>query len=112
MKYERREPLHPSVFALNPRCTEHHVGFIPTFLDENDPRPAREQFAERYVHGGWRHQEVLTKGNRRYSLKYPGSPELHPIAVMSLRDEKIFVYDHGYVAIWQKDGTFEACRMD
>jgi hypothetical protein len=31
---------------------------------------------------------------------------------MALRDEAIFVYLHGYVAIFQEDGTFEACRMD
>jgi hypothetical protein len=43
---------------------------------------------------------------------YPGDPPLKPIAAMMLRDEMIMIYDAGYVAIWQKDGTFEACRMD
>lgn len=103
---------HPIVVLLHPRCTHDHVGFIPTFLDENDPRPAREQFAERYVYGGWRNQEGFEKGNVRYSLKYPGDPTLRPIATMKLRDETIMIYDHAYVAIWQPDGSFEACRMD
>jgi hypothetical protein len=103
---------HPFVFALHPRCTRDHVGFIPTFLDLDDERPAAEQFAERYVHGGWRNQPGFKKGSRHYSLLYPGDPPLHPIATMQLRDETIMVYDYGYVAIWQKDGTFEACRMD
>jgi hypothetical protein len=43
---------HPVVLALHPRCTPDHVGFIPTFLDTDDPRPAREQFQERNVYGG------------------------------------------------------------
>lgn len=103
---------HPPVFALHPRCTVDHVGFIPTFLDEDDPRPAAEQFQERYIYGGWRNQSGFKKGNVRYSLRYPGDPPLYPIAAMQLRDETIMVYDCGYVAIWQKDGTFEACRMD
>ena len=103
---------HPLVFALHPRCTVDHVGFLPTFLDLDDPRPAAEQFQERYVHGGWRNQSGFKTGKQRYSLHYPGDPPLNPIAVMHLRDETIMVYEHAYVAIWQKDGTFEACRMD
>jgi hypothetical protein len=103
---------HPRVLALHPACTPHHVGFIPTFLDEDDPRPAKEQFAERYIYGGWHNQDGIKKGNSRYSLKYPGDPTLIPIAMMVLRDETIMIYDGAYVAIWQKDGTFEACRMD
>ena len=103
---------HPTVVGLHPKCTPTHVGFIPTFLDEDDPRPAAEQFQERYVHGGWRNQSGFKEGNVRYSLHYPGDPPLYPIAAMKLRDETIMVYDYAYVAIWQKDGTFEACRMD
>jgi hypothetical protein len=103
---------HPIVFFIHPRCTPDHVGYIPTFLDREDPRPAREQFAERYIYGGWRPQDGFTKGEDLYSLKYPGDPVLHPIASMVLKDETIMIYDHGYVAIWQKGGTFEMCRMD
>ena len=102
---------HPPVGLLVPGA-EDYVGYIPTFLDMDDERPAREQFNERYVYGGWRPQSGFQKGNRRYSLSYPGDPELHPLAVTALRNEIIMIYRHGYVAIWQKDGTFEACRMD
>jgi hypothetical protein len=103
---------HPPVLALHPAVTPRHVGFIPTFLDLNDPRPAAEQFAERYIYGGWRNQSGLKQGREGYSLEYPGDPVLYPIAAMQLRDETIMIYDGDYVAIWQKDGTFEACRMD
>lgn len=104
--------MSPVVVLIHQRCTPFDVGFIPTFLDTDDPRPAKEQFAERYVWGGWRHQEGFTKGVRRYSLQFPGDPEMAPIAAMQLRDETIMIYDHGYVAIWQPDGSFEACRLD
>lgn len=103
---------HPTVVAIHPDCTPDTVGFIPTFLDMDDPRPAKEQFAERYQWGGWRPQEGFTQGNQRYSLNYPGDPPLSPMAAMVLGDELVMVYRYGYVAIWQKDGTFEACRMD
>lgn len=103
---------HPPVVAIHPHCTPDHVGFIPTFLDLDDPRPAKEQFAERYIYGGWHNQEGFKKGNQRFTLHYPGDPPLKPIAAMQLRDETIMIYPYAYVAIWQKDGTFEACRMD
>ena len=102
----------PTVFALHPQCTPDTVGFIPTFLDHADPRPAREQFQERYVYGGWRNQPGFTEGNEPFSLNYPGDPPLLPMALIPFRDENIIVYRHGYVGIWQKDGSFEACRMD
>jgi hypothetical protein len=50
---------HPPVLALHPRCTPDHVGFIPTFLDMDDPRPPSEQFQEQHV-GGWRASPRLT----------------------------------------------------
>ena len=104
---------YPTVIILDMRYSDpNFVGFIPTFLDLDDPRPAKEQFAERYHYGGWRNQEGFTAIGGTPSLQYPGDPPLNPIAVMSLRDELIFVYLHGYVSIFQEDGSFEACRMD
>lgn len=105
---------HPTVIILEMRYADpNFVGFIPTFLDTDDPRPAAEQFAERYIYGGWRPQSGFVKDPSGLPiLHYPGDPPLKPIAVMRLREETIFVYLHGYVSIFQKDGSFEACRMD
>jgi hypothetical protein len=105
---------YPTVLILDMRYADpNFVGFIPTFLDLDDPRSAKEQFAERYYHyGGWRNQEGFTALDGSPTLKYPGDPPLQPIACMRLREEMIFVYLHGYVSIFQPDGSFEACRMD
>lgn len=88
------------------------VGLIPSFLSENDPRPAAEQFNERYAHGGgwaplrgWR----LRADN---SIQYPDDPSLSPVAMMWLHDETIFIYPHAWVCIVQADGTYEVARMD
>jgi hypothetical protein len=88
------------------------LGMIPFWLDETDPRPATQQLDAHYGHGGgWRPQEgfKLQKDN---ALKYPGDPAMQPIACMILRNEMILMYPYGYVAVLQKDGSFEACRMD
>jgi hypothetical protein len=104
---------HPPVLILDMRYADpNYVGFIPTFLDLDDERPAKEQFAERYEYGGWRPQDGFTALHETPVLEYPGDPPLKPIACMKLRDEVIFVYLHGYVSIFQPDGSFEACRMD
>jgi glyoxylase-like metal-dependent hydrolase (beta-lactamase superfamily II) len=100
----------PVIVVIDPKFHPDHLGFIPTFLDENDPRPAREQFNERYVYGGWRSQEGFT--NEEATLFYPGDPPLKPLACFGFREEMIFVYRYGYIAIFQTDGSFEACRMD
>lgn len=96
---------------LHPRATAEHLGLIPTFLDATDPRPAKEQFQERYIWGGWMpfpgFEMVPNHG-----LKYPGDPAMFPLACTMLRDEKIFVYEYAWVAIVQPDDTFEVSRMD
>lgn len=89
------------------------LGYIPLFLSEDDERPAREQFDANYVHGGgWSPLKGwhLTPVTGR--IVYPGDPPLDPIAVTRLRDETIYVYPHSWIAIVQKDGSYEVARMD
>jgi hypothetical protein len=76
-----------------------HVGLIPHWLDEDDPRPAKEQLNEHYHHGGgWRPFEGFRLG-KDGSIKYPGDMPHKPLALMTLRDEAIAVYPHGWVMI-------------
>jgi hypothetical protein len=97
---------------LHPNMTPGHLGLLPWMLDENDPRDAREQFNERYAHGGGWHPMGGFKLNPNNSLKYPGDPVLEPLAHLQFRNELIVFYDSSWVAIIQKDRTFEVCRMD
>lgn len=101
------------VFVMNAGCTAYNVGFIPSWLSEDDPRPAKEQLHEHYSHGGgWHPQESFTLLPDGWSVKYPGDPPLRPLAFMKLRQERIVIYPLGYVAIIQPDRSFEICRMD
>lgn len=97
-------------YALNERAAQ-LLGYIPSFLSEEDPRPAREQFQERYI-AGWSPFQGFEMG-KECELIYPGDPPLRPIATATLRDEIILVYEYAWVAILQKKGnSFEVCRMD
>lgn len=96
---------------LHPRATPAHLGYIPSFLSENDPRPAREQIIDNYV-GGWLPLVNFVLQSDGLTLKYPGDPALHPMWQAELRDETIVVYQHAWVMIKQKDGSFEVARLD
>lgn len=88
------------------------LGFIPGFLSENDPRPAREQIDSAYQHGGgWSPFEgfkMLSDGN----MQYPGDPPTRLLAETKLRDEVIRFYEHSWLAIVQQNGSFEVTRVD
>jgi hypothetical protein len=99
------------IIMLHPKATPAHLGFIPSFLFENDPRPAKQQFNERYV-SGWRPAPPNCKLDARNRLLYPGDPPLKPYAIIEFRDETILIYEGDWVCILQPDGSFEACRMD
>lgn len=95
-------PLHPDM-----------LGFIPMFLHENDPRPAKEQLDSNYQHGGgWNSFNGFTLNKETMAITYPGDPALYPFAVGTLRDEKIYIYPYAWVLILQPDGSFEISRMD
>ena len=97
---------------LDLRMTPEHLGLLPDMLDEDDPRPAKDQLNERYAHGGgWDPMKgfKLLKNN---SLTYPGDPPLRPLAQCQFRNELIVFYDHAWVAIIHQDRYFEVCRMD
>ncbi len=88
------------------------LGFIPTFLQDDDPRPAKDQFHERYAHGGGWDSFVGFKMLPDGSLQYPGDPPYPVIAETRLRDEIVRVYPSAWVSITQADGSYEVCRID
>jgi hypothetical protein len=101
------------VLFLHPRATMDHIGLIPNFLVEEDPRPASEQFDERYnFGGGWRPMSNFKMDPKTFVLKYPGDPTFAPIARIEFRKERIFIYEHAFVCIVQEDGSFSVARMD
>jgi hypothetical protein len=108
------EPESPVVYQLkHPRATHEMLGFLPKFLDNADPRPAKEQFQERYAHGGGWDPTSLRFTVTPQGLRYPGDPVMHLVAEGVLHGkETIRIYDCAWVSITQEDGTYEICRMD
>ncbi len=95
----------------HPRATLDMLGYIPGFLSQDDPRPAREQLDSAYrTGGGWQPFKGFTITPR--GLQYPGDPPMALIAETTLRDEVVRFYQCSWVAIIQPDGTYEISRMD
>lgn len=109
---------------LDPRVTDEHLGYIPEFLSDDDPRPAVEQINERYAHGGgWFDLKVGGRGFTMDSsggLRYPGDPTMKPYAEAMLHDcgtpehkgERILIYESGFVAVVQGNNSFRVARLD
>jgi len=97
---------------VHPQATPEMLGFLPEFLSEEDPRPAKEQIDFNYSHGGgwcpFKGFKMLPNGN----LKYPGDPETELLAETKLREETIRFYNHSWCAIIQSDGSYEISRVD
>jgi hypothetical protein len=96
----------------HPYATPAMLGYLPGFLDDDNPCSAREQLDRAYQHGGGWHplkgHQMLSGGD----LKYPGDPPTPLLAETRLRDEVIRFYRHALVAVVQPDGTYEISRMD
>jgi hypothetical protein len=101
----------PKWELIHPQATYEMLGYIPMFLSNNNPAPAKEQFDAVYQ-GGWRPMEGFRLSKDRKALHYPGDPPQRAIGKTKLRDEEIILFESSWVAIVQPDNTFEVARMD
>ena len=102
--------------------TNHHLaGAIPSFLSEDDPRPAALQINERYIYGGpdggWNSFPGFKllrpmSADGPFRLAYAGDPDRREKCRAKLRDETIILFESDWVAIIQPDGSYDVARID
>ena len=112
---------------MHPQAEPEHLGFMPDFFDDTDPRPAAEQLAERYAHGGGWHPHSKGVWRMRESdgaLIYPGSnpgedgeeDEVFPLIALArlpLSDETLLFFVGALLAVVKEtDGSFDVTRVD
>jgi hypothetical protein len=92
------------------------LGLIPAIIRQEDPRPVREQVADRYAHGGGWHpfgQGAWRLGSGM-KLQFPGDPAMKPLAAttMPLSGEVVYLYAHSMILVMNSDHNYEVSRMD
>lgn len=101
------------VIEGDPLSVIERLGFIPSFLSDNDKRSAKEQIDANYSHGGgWRPLSGWKMNPKTKEIKYPGDPSLRPIAKTKIHRDEVLFYDHAWVAIVSPDGSYEIARLD
>jgi len=102
----------PDWELLHPNMKSHMLGYIPHWLNDDNPEGAVKQIDANYRHGGgWHSFKGFTLG-KGMELTYPGDPPLKPLARAKLRDELVYFYDHSWVAVIQENGSFDVARID
>lgn len=93
-------------------------GLIPDFLSVHDPRSAVDQIHDNYHHGGgWRDWtqgsiELVDEGPGRAVLRL-GGEEFPEVARGRLRNERLYLFDCSFVAVWPLDGgALRVARVD
>jgi hypothetical protein len=84
-------------------------GEIPMFLDPEDDRSFIEQINAQYQ-GGWRPVEGFERDGLR--IKHADEKPLTPLSIKPWNDDRVCIYERGWVAVFRPDGSFEVCRMD
>jgi hypothetical protein len=98
---------------LHPQATYDMLGFLPKFMSEFNPEPAKTQLDNCYRHGGgWKPFMGFRLSKDRLSLVYPGDPPMRAVGKTKLHEEEIILFEASWVAIVQPDGSYEVARMD
>lgn len=104
-------PIFVDVELVHPKANLDMLGYIPCWLDPDDPDSAAEQLGLAYARfGGWTPRKGWTMNED--SITFPGDPPRPLIARMRIRDEEVRFYLGAYIAIVQPDGSHEIARMD
>lgn len=89
------------------------LGLIPMMFTDAVQVSVKEQINQNYRHGGgWQPMQGWRFTPETGVLSYTGDPPYRPIAKAQVGEETVYVYQHAWVCIVQKDGTFEVARMD
>ena len=90
------------------------AGCIPHWLSTESDEGAVEQIHLNYGHGGgWQDFEGFTMAkDGSDDLLYRGDPPTRKLAEMEVGNERVIVYEYGWVAVVQPDRSFRVARID
>lgn len=100
---------------MSSNCSIDEIGLLPFIITSYDPRPVKDQIADRYEHGGgWEPYDdgAWAVDETDWVIQYPGDPPLRPRWITRVNGETVRVYRHAIVCVEHADGTHHVLRMD
>ena len=92
---------------------ENMAGDLRFFANENSDTPLNKQINKAYSFGGgWNPLNGFEFNQETKGIKYPGDPELLPLAVATFKEQQVYLYHYSWVAIVNPDKSFEVSRVD
>lgn len=87
------------------------VGILLDWIDRTDPRPAREQYEEKYAFGV--HPSLGGKIDPDGTFHFPEDPPQFPLIKLERDHETVYFYLHSFVSIVNREtGEHFRTRMD
>ncbi len=108
-----KNPLNHEQYNSVSDCVYYNtLGLIPDWLsnDNYSELTATKALSEQYVFGINEIKESIVTEDG--IMKYPGDPDLYPIAKITRKEEVVYQYWYGIIAIIDKDGNSFVTRMD
>lgn len=108
-----RNPLNHEQYNSLSDCDYYNIlGIIPDWLSNDiySELTAKKALSEQYIFGF--HEIKKSTVTEDGIMKYPGDPDLYPLAKITRKDEIVYQYFYGIVAIIDKDCNSFVTRMD
>lgn len=102
---------------VHPRATQYHLGYVPMFFNNMDPRSAADQLHKNYANGGGVNPRPKFSINAKGQLVWNHDELFERIAEATLHpghdlEEKLIFFTSSYLAIIQKNGDMVVTRVD
>lgn len=90
------------------------IGYIGDWLDTDADGGAVEQINRNYAHGGgWSDFEGFTFDKQQMALLYNGDEPTYALAgAVFSQEEFVMVFEHGWVAVMNRNGSMRVARID
>lgn len=88
------------------------LGYIPDFLLMSAADDAVDAIDENYQHGGGWHDFEGFDIDSHGIARYPGDPDLYPLAKYERNNQIIYQYKNGWIAVCNEDNSYRVARID
>ena len=110
-EYARIDPL-GKFSHVDPHVMMNMLGLVQYWIDLYDERSFKQQVEDAYGFGSLHRFSDTGKVDANGIYRYPGDPELYPIAIWRREGETAYMYEYAIMAFVTADGETFVTRVD